>query len=126
MGNRSLLIKASKVSPVDALGVGRPGAPLEPLGDWGGVVGLHQLQFLVLIVDDLEEEHPAQLADALGVAVHTGVLAHDVLDGFDQGADGHGSGGLLVEGGLHFPDSFDEALPAAEGLEQLHRGAEFG
>ena len=41
---------------------------------------MHQSQFLVLIVDDLQEEHPAQLANALGIAVDAGVLAHDVLD----------------------------------------------
>jgi hypothetical protein len=51
---------------------------------------LSNFEFLILIVDDLEEEHPAQLADALGVAINASVLAHDVLDGFDDGADGHG------------------------------------
>jgi hypothetical protein len=34
-----------------------------------------------LIVDDLEEEHPAELANALSVAVNAGVLAHNVLNG---------------------------------------------
>ena len=67
----------------DAFRVGRPGAPLEFLRDRRAVVVAEQLQFLVLVVDDLEEEHPAQLADALGIAVDAGVLAHDVLDGFD-------------------------------------------
>jgi hypothetical protein len=42
-----------------------------------------------LIADDLEKEHPAQLADALGVAIDAHVLAHDVLNGFDGGADDH-------------------------------------
>ena len=28
--------------------------------------------------------------DALGVAIDAAVLAHDVLDGFDGGANGHG------------------------------------
>ena len=108
----------------DAFGVCGPGMPLEPFRDGGGVVCLHQCQFLVLVVDDLEEEHPAQLADALGVAVHAGVLAHDVLDGLDQGADGHDSGGLLVEGGLQVADGFYELILAAEGFEQLYRRAE--
>ena len=63
---------------------------------------------------DHEEEHPAQLTDALGVAVDAGVLAHDVLDGFDEGADGHGSGGLLVQGGLKFVDGLDETVAPAE------------
>lgn len=48
---------------------------------------LRDFEFLVLIVDDLEEEHPAQL---LGVAIDSCVLTHDVLNGFDGGADRHG------------------------------------
>lgn len=72
-----------------ALGIRRPGAPLVRRRDRGGVIIPHQLQFLVLVVDNLEEEHPAQLANALSVAIDAGVLAHDVLDGFDEGADGH-------------------------------------
>ena len=79
-----------------ALRVPRPGAPLETLRDRRAIAGLGQLQFLVLIVDDLEEEHPAQLADALRIAIDADVLAHDVLDGFDGGADGHGLCGLLI------------------------------
>ena len=47
--------------------------------------------------------------DALGVAVDADVLAHDVLDGFDGGADGHGSGGFLVESGLQLVDGLLEA-----------------
>ena len=71
----------------DAFGVGGPGAPLELLRDGRAVVVLHQLQLLVLVVDDLEEEHPAELGDALGVAIDADVLAHDVLNGFDGGAE---------------------------------------
>jgi len=75
----------------DAFGVGGPGAPAQRLGDRRPVAGLEQFQFAVLVVDDLEEEHPAQLADALGVAVDATVLAHDVLDGLDEGANGYGA-----------------------------------
>ncbi len=110
----------------DALRVRRPGAPLELLWNRRLVIALHHFQFPVLIVDDLEEEHPAQLADALGVAVHAGVLAHDVLDGFDEGADGHGLSGLSIEGGLKLVDGLDEVFQPAEGLDQLHRRAESG
>ena len=67
-----------------------------------------QLELLVLVVDDLEEEHPAELGDALGVAIDADVLAHDVLDGFDGVADGHGLGDLLIEGGLQFVDGLLE------------------
>ena len=74
----------------DAFGVGGPGAPLEGFGDGGAIVRVHQLKLLVLVVDDFEEEHPAELGDALGVAIDADVLAHDVLDGFNGVADGHG------------------------------------
>jgi hypothetical protein len=67
----------------NALRVGGPGAPLEFFRDGRAVVVPHHFQLLVLIVDDFQEEHPAELADALGIAVDAGVLAHDVLDGFD-------------------------------------------
>jgi hypothetical protein len=39
--------------------------------------------------DDLEEEHPAQLADALGTTLDAHILAHDVLNGFDGSANDH-------------------------------------
>ena len=82
----------------------------EFLRDRRAVIVLHQLELLVLVVDDLEEEHPAELGDALGVAIDAGVLAHDVLDGFDGVADGHGLGGFLIEGGLQFVDGPLEVL----------------
>jgi putative restriction endonuclease len=37
------------------------------------------------------------LADALGIAIDASVLAHDVLNGFDDGADGHGLFRFLFE-----------------------------
>ena len=107
----------------DALGVGGPGAPLELLRDGRAVAVLHQLQLLVLVVDDLEEEHPAELGDALGVAIDADVLAHDVLDRFDGVANGHGLGGSLVEGGLQFVDGVLEIRARAELLDELERRA---
>ncbi len=62
----------------------------------------------------------------LGVTVHAGVLAHDILNGFDEGADGHGLRGLLVERGLQVVDGCNEFVLAAEGVDQLHRCAECG
>ena len=70
----------------DAFGIGRPGAPLELLWDGRTVILLHRFQFQVLVVDDLQEEHPAQLRQPLRVAVHAHVLPHDVLDALDDGA----------------------------------------
>jgi hypothetical protein len=71
-----------------------PVAPAAVLRD-GGAVGTTLVAGVVLpailaLVEDLQEEHPGQLADALGVAVDAVVLAHDVLDGFDGGAEIHG------------------------------------
>ena len=109
----------------DALGIGRPGTPLVALGNRRGVAGPHQLQFLVLIVDDLEKEHPAKLTDALGIAIDAGVLAHDVLDGFDEGADGHGLSNLPIESGLKVVDGRHKTFVSAKGVDQLNRGAEF-
>jgi len=42
---------------------------------------------LILIVDDFEKEHPAQLREALGITINANVLAHDVLNGFDGCSD---------------------------------------
>ena len=36
-------------------------------------VVVEELEFLVLVVDDLEEEHPAELANPLGIAVDADV-----------------------------------------------------
>ena len=54
----------------DALRVGSPRAPTELFWDGRAVALLHQLHLLVLVIDDLEEKHPAELGDALGIAVH--------------------------------------------------------
>ena len=69
--------------------VGRPGAPAQPFGD-GRDIARADLVLLLFVVENLQEQHPDELRDALRVAVHARVLAHDVLDGFDQGGDGHG------------------------------------
>jgi hypothetical protein len=37
-------------------------------------------QFLVLIVDDLKEEHPAELGYSLCVSINADILTHDILD----------------------------------------------
>ena len=36
---------------------------------------------------DFHKEHPHHLGDALRVAVHAGVFAHDVADGFEDAGD---------------------------------------
>jgi len=69
--------------PGDAFGVGGPVAPAVGIGDGRGIVILHQFVFLLLVVEDFEEDQPDELGDALGIAVDPGILAHDVLNGFD-------------------------------------------
>ena len=121
----------------DAFGVGGPGAPVEVLRERRAVVVLHQFEFLVLVVDDLEEEHPAELGDALGVAVDADVLAHDVLDGFDGVANRHGLGSFLIERGLGVrgrparsrrrpPNVFDEFDGRADGVERRNLSGSAG
>jgi hypothetical protein len=68
----------------DAFGVGRPVAPAQGVGDRRAVGVVKKFVFAFLVVVNLQEEHPDQLADALRVAVDADILAHDVLDGFDQ------------------------------------------
>ena len=84
---------------------------------------MQHLQFLVLVVNDLKEEHPAQLADALRIAIDAGVLAHDVLDRFDDGADRHGLRDFLIEGVLQIVDGLLEAALAAERVDELDDAA---
>lgn len=49
-----------------------------------------------------------------------------VLDGLDEGVDGHGSGGILVKLGLQVVDGLFEAGFAAKGADQFNRGADGG
>ena len=60
------------------------------VGQRGFVVVFEEFQLSFAVVEDLEEEHPAELTDALSVTIDAGVLAHDVLNGFDEVSDGHG------------------------------------
>jgi hypothetical protein len=69
----------------------------------------------------LEEEHPAKLGDALGVAIDADILAHDVLDGFDGIASRHSLSGLLIKGGLEFVYSPLEVGSGAELPDELKR-----
>ena len=105
----------------DAFGIGCPGAPAKLRRDRRAVAVLHQLQLLILVVDDFHEEHPAELGDALGIAIDAGILAHDVLDGFDGIANGHCLSFLLVEGGLEFLHREHEIRPRPEFLYELDR-----
>ena len=70
---------------------------------------------------DFEEQHPAELANALRIAVDAGILAHDVLDGFDRGREGHkgsGSGGF-VEGSVDLAQCGEILISPTEPTDQL-------
>ena len=95
----------------DAFRVGGPRSPLQAYRDGRAVVVLHDLQLLILIVDDLQEEHPAKLGKTLRIAIDAHILAHDVLNGFDGVSGQHGLGSFLIEGGLQFVDGVFKAGP---------------
>src|SRR3546814_2979159 len=61
----------------DAFGVGGPGRPAEMSWDRGLVVIAEEHQRLFLIIQNLQEEHPDQLPDALSIAIDACVLAHE-------------------------------------------------
>lgn len=69
----------------DAFGIGGPVAPAQGFGDGAGVVVAREFKLFFQRVKDFQEQQPGELADALGVAIDAAVLAHDVLDGFDEG-----------------------------------------
>ncbi len=76
--------KAEQGVAGDALGVCRPVAPAQALGDGAGVVVAGELHLFFQRVKHLEEQQPGELRDALGVAIDAAVLAHHVLDGLDD------------------------------------------
>jgi hypothetical protein len=67
----------------------RPVAPAEFLREGRTIIITGHLQLGFLRVEDFQEQHPRKLGQALGVTVHAHVFAHDVLDGFDGGGEGH-------------------------------------
>ena len=47
---------------------------------WASGSLVWQLELLILVVDDLQKEHPTKLRNSLRVTVHAGILAHNVLN----------------------------------------------
>ena len=73
-----------------AFAIGSPVAPLQFFGDYRLVVIIQEFHFGILVVDNLERNHPAQLFNALCIARNTLVFSHDVLQGLDNSTDvGH-------------------------------------
>ena len=80
----------------DPFFVGGPVGPAKVLRERRLVIVAKKFDLLFAVIEDLEEEHPAELLKALGIAVGAGILAHDVLDCFDEVGDvGHRLGCLL-------------------------------
>lgn len=63
----------------NAFGVCRPGAPQVALWDRVLIAILLQFQRLFLGVKDFQKQQPGELAEALRIAVHASVFAHNVL-----------------------------------------------
>ena len=105
-----------------AFRIGCPRLPLHSGRDRRPILRVQELELAVLVVDDLQEEHPAELRDALGIAIDARILAHDVLDGFDGVPNRHRVlCSSLVQRRLHFVDGALEIKPAAELSDQLQR-----
>jgi len=68
----------------DAFLVLRPGGPADVLRQRGFVCAAQELHLLLAGIQYFEKEHPAELLQALGVAVGAGILAHDILNGLDE------------------------------------------
>jgi hypothetical protein len=92
--------------------------------DWGGLFpgGNCRPQQLssVAVSVPWPEEHPAELRDALGIAIDTWILTHDVLYRFDGIANGHGLSFLLVEGRREVLYCEHEIRACPELLDELH------
>ena len=84
LGDQRQVDEAQELVASDAFGIGRPVAPAKAFGQGGLVVVLHDLELALTVIEDLQEEDPSQLGQALGVTIDAGVLAHGVLDGLDD------------------------------------------
>ena len=96
--SRKLIRPSMSESIVPVAGADRPLRQQKPSrmgSDRRPVAVVEQLPLGLAVVEDLEEDHPPELRDALGVAVDPGVLAHDVLDRLDRGPYRHGAPLLL-------------------------------
>ena len=107
----------------DAFGVLCPIPPAKAALKRGAIVGNREFPFLLFVVKDFEEEKPANLADALSIAVNADILPHDVLNDLDEcRSDIEAS---LVELGaverlFKFVDCLLVLRESAEGLNELN------
>src|SRR5262249_52649067 len=62
------------------LWIGSPVPPASAFRDRRDVFSVKQLTLLVLVVDDLQKEHPAELRNALSIAIHACILSHEILN----------------------------------------------
>jgi hypothetical protein len=68
----------------DVLRVGPVAPAVGRLDDGGVLVAELLLLGALVVVEELEEQHPCKLRDAVGVGRHAGVLAQLVADSLDQ------------------------------------------
>ena len=87
LGEQGVVDKVEQRVTGDALFVRGPFRPAQVFGQRRFVVVAQELQLGFAVVEDFEKKHPAELFKTLRVAVGAGVLAHDVLYGFDYVGD---------------------------------------
>ncbi len=93
--------KAEQAVAGEAFRVCGPVAPAQRLGDGALVAVAGELQLFFQRVKHFKEQKPGELGDALGVTIDAAVLAHHVLDGFDDAGEvGHVVLGFMNEMGL--------------------------
>ena len=67
-----------------AFGVFCPCAPAQMIRERGFIFVFQQLKLILPVIEYLQKEHPDKLTDALGIAVNADILAHDILNGFND------------------------------------------
>lgn len=84
LGQEGVVHEVEEFLAGDTLVVAGPIGPTEVFWKRRFVSISQGLHLLLAVVEDFQEEHPAELLQALGITVGARVFSHDVLDGFDD------------------------------------------
>jgi hypothetical protein len=91
-GQQVVVSKGEQSVPGDAFFIGGPVGPAEFVWKRGFIVVAQDFHLLFTIIEDFQEEHPAELSKSLSIAINTSIFAQDILDGLDEVGDvGHGA-----------------------------------
>ena len=110
--------KGEQSVPGDAFFIGGPVGSAEFVWKRGFVVVAQDFHPLFTIIEDFQEEHPAELSKSLSIAIDTSIFAHDILDGLDEvGEVGHGANRIDEQcGGSKSNFKLDWKFPVGAGL----------